>query len=91
MKIKTLLFLCYLLSLQYGVSQNFNDNQIKKFHNLAIDLTKIDLDNQQNISNLNLILRKDKFRRINKIFGIALGTHSLISTLIGIKMIHEGK
>ncbi len=91
MEAKTLLISLFILTSHYCLSQNFNEKENKKFHSLKIDLNKIDLNNQENISNLNLILRKDKFRRINKTLGITLAIHSLVSTVLGIALVSDRK
>jgi len=79
-----------LILISYNCSsQNLSEKEVAELSSFGIDLNQLDLNNQENSLNLNLILKKEKKRKLNKTLGVVLASISIVSISFGIAAISE--
>lgn len=80
---RKLFFIILFLSANISSAQNFSNKEINRLNSFRVSLNNIDLNDQNSYLDLEKILEKEKKRRTNKFFGIALTSLSALTTTFG--------
>lgn len=89
MKNVLLIFLTLIAFKNY--SQILTKKKITKIENFGIKVTNYNLNEQQVITDWNLIIDKDRKRKKTKVVAIIFSTLSILSTTMGVRIISENK
>lgn len=69
--------------IEYQTSDIFSKKEMKKFHRFGINMKTIDFTDRQNITNLNLILKHDHKKSVNKGFAYFYTGSALVEIVLG--------
>ena len=88
---KSILLIFMILISTNNYSQNLNEKELSKIESFGIILTNYNLNEKQVINDWNLIIDKDRKRKITKTTAIIFTSLSILSTTFGAKLISDNK
>ena len=88
---KNILLIFLILIAFKNYSQILTKKKITKIENFGIKVTNYNLNEQQVITDWNLIIDKDRKRKKTKVVAIIFSTLSILSTTMGVRIISENK
>ena len=88
---KNILLIFLILIAFKNYSQILTKKKITKIENFGIKVTNYNLNEQQVITDWNLIIDNDRKRKKTKVVAIIFSTLSILSTTMGVRIISENK
>ena len=88
---KNILLIFLILIAFKNYLQILTKKKITKIENFGIKVTNYNLNEQQVITDWNLIIDKDRKRKKTKVVAIIFSTLSILSTTMGVRIISENK
>lgn len=80
---KFLLIFLMLISIK-AVAQDFSDREKNKISSFGINFTELNLENSEVVNDLQLIIKNDRKRNVNRIWGIIFTAASVVTVTSGV-------